>query len=153
MPGHEHAALHSLDALEYVEHLPLTDSAIVVGIELLGSHPHLLVVHRRSHPHPQAQVPVGVEELHTLQLSTSIEVVLHEDVLDVVPEHLVVDVVVPPGRVVDVVEAVHGVVVHAGVSPSVEGVAMVPMSMVSMVPVVVSVTVSDASMASVSSLT
>jgi hypothetical protein len=122
----------------------------VVGVALLHSPPHFLLARRGCHSHPQAQVPVGVEELHTLELSALVVVVLQVDVVDVVPEHLVVGVAVPPGRVVDVVEAVHGVVVHVGVSPAVEGVAVVAVFrvfVVSVLSVVVSVTVSDASVA------
>lgn len=128
--------LHSLDTLEQVEHLPLVHTALAVSIALLHCAPGLLVAAGGNHSHPQAQVPVGVEELLALEFASLVGVVLRVDLLDSVPEHLVVDVGVPAPRVVEVhvgaivhvgaAEAVHvGVAVRVGVAPTVHvGVAV-----------------------------
>jgi len=116
---HRHT-VYALDSLEKHKHLHLAYSA--VHIRIAGHHcvPHVLVVLRGAESHPQAQLAVRVEELVALQLARKVVVVLLVDKVDVVFEHLVVDVGVPSARIVYEVVTVHSLVVEAGVSPPIE---------------------------------
>ena len=121
-PAHVVGGSHvdPLDSLEQHEHLHLTDSAVSVVVALGDCVPNVLVIVGRGHAHGQAEISVGEEELLSFELAGHVHVVLHEDSVDVVLEHLVVDVGVPSSRVVDHVEAVHSLVVHAVVAEAVE---------------------------------
>jgi hypothetical protein len=125
---HHHAPLHSLDALEQVEHLPLTHLAIPVRVALLNCVPNILLIIWGSHSHLQAEITIGIKELLSLELSAAVLVVLQVDLLYVLLQHLVV-VVSPTSRVIDLVESSH-LLVAAVVSPTVELMSVV--SMVSM---------------------
>ena len=63
---------------------------------------------------------IGREELVRVQLSVSVGIVLHEDLVDVVPQHLVVDVGVPAAAIIDTLETRHTLVVHTRGSPPIE---------------------------------
>lgn len=81
---HHHSCVNTLDALEEVKHLVFADPTISIGVALVDGYPDFLVVLGRSHSHRQAEVPVGVEKLLSLQLPSSITVISHEDIVDVV---------------------------------------------------------------------
>lgn len=105
---------------------------------MVDCHPNFLVALRGSHPHSQAEVPIGVEKLLAFKLSSTVKVVSHEDVVDVVLEELIMDIAVPSSGVVNHNKAVHLMVV-AVVAPTVEGVVVVAVvTVVSVMAVMVS---------------
>ena len=118
-----HARVDALNSLEQHEQFLSADSSVAVVVALHHCVPDVSVIHGRSDSHGQAEIPIGEEELLSLQLSREVHVISLEDHFDVLLQHHVVNGGVPASRVVDHVEAVHALVVHAVVAaPAVEAV-------------------------------
>jgi hypothetical protein len=93
--------LLELDPLEQSKHLITVDSSVEVSVGLLGDHLDLAEVVGRIHAHVQTEIPVGEVKLLPFQFPGSVHVVLHENGVHVVPQHLVVHAGVPASLVVN----------------------------------------------------
>lgn len=79
-----------LATFEEVKHLHLADSAIVIGIGLLGDLADRVIVDRRVLSHTDAEIAIGVTELLTLQLACTVSIIQRVNSIDLGSKELVV---------------------------------------------------------------